>query len=325
MSGRASPSRASATMRSATRTAIDRRAAADPVEDARAAQLREHPERRLAIDRGEADRHVVEQLREHAPEPDDDRRPERRDRGGARRSARRRGRPSARRGGRATTRPWARAAASSSSPAASDRRIAERARARTRPRSLLCARSERVDLQRDGAARRTLAPPRRRRRRPARPMASVTGQAGLAQQLQALALGQGAGRAGRLGDPRPGRGRRRPLRARRPSGPRPVPASPAAMAPVRAGAVRARSQRATDAIAVNASSAPRSSGAPSPCSSSTAFVSGGGSPDVNDTYTGRMCGRSRVAARSWRVTSFAVATSAGIDLYGKSCTSTRTS
>ena len=54
-------------------------------------------------------------------------------------------------------------------------------------------------------------------------------------------------------------------------------------------------------------------GAP-PCSSRTAFVSGGGSPEVSETYTGRMCGRSRVESSSARVTSSAVSTSAGIDL-----------
>ena len=43
------------------------------------------------------------------------------------------------------------------------------------------------------------------------------------------------------------------------------------------------SQRATSAIARNAATAPRRSGAPSPSSSSSAFVSGGGSPEVSDT------------------------------------------
>ena len=66
-------------------TAIDRRAAADAVEEPRAAQLVEHRERRLAIDRREADRHVVEHLGEHAAEPDDDRRRRTTRRGGARR------------------------------------------------------------------------------------------------------------------------------------------------------------------------------------------------------------------------------------------------
>ena len=222
-----------------------------------------------------------------------------------------------------TARPWARAVARRSSPAA----LTDASPASPRPDQAevaLVRQSDRVDLERDGpSAERSGGLDRGGGVRHGRGLGHR--QAGLAQQRQALAppRARGEGRSARPGrapaaaDPselepvrRPIRGQRRPTRPPwppvEPTGPRALPARD--RRDRGEGLERAAQQR----------------GAISP------LVEHGlrlrwRLPGRQDTYTGRMCGRSRVAARSWRVTSFAVATSAGIDLYGKSCTSTRTS
>ena len=102
------------------------------------------------------------------------------------------------------------------------------------------------------------------------------GHAGVSEELRGCLARQGAGRSAV-----PASRRRRP--ARRPSGRAPVPANPRATGLRSAEHLVAQSHRATEPIAWKASRAPRRSGAPPPCSSRTAFVSGGGSPDVNET------------------------------------------
>ena len=145
MSGRASPSRARATMRSATAPRSTGELPRTPSRIRAPRSSASIAERRLAIDRRQADGDVVEHLRQHATEPDDDRRTERRDRGGARRSARRRRPPSARRAGPRASSPWARPIASRSSPAAADRRRRRGARAgRGRGRSCAASRPRRA-------------------------------------------------------------------------------------------------------------------------------------------------------------------------------------
>ena len=200
-----------------------------------------------------------------------------------------------------------------------DRGVADEVRAATAPMSLLCARSPASSL------RATACPPSGRAAATAA-SASGTAMAGVtaipaARSIEALALGQRRGRTASRSRPRDrsvgDRAVRAPIgRERRPRRP-PRPA--VARASCRA------SQRATEAIALNASTAPRRSGAPSPCSSSIAFVSGvrlaRGQRDVDRQDARAVAGR----VSSGHVTSCAVATSAGIERYGKSWTSTSTS
>ncbi len=252
-----------------------------------AAQVVEHRQRVVAVDRREADRHVVEHLGEHPAEPDHDGRPERRVAAKPDDELDTRDRPSAPRAGRARR-------GRGCGPRRADR---PRRRARRRrpdqpephqAEIALVRQTDGVELERDGC------PPEGSRRFDggvgvaAPRSAAVTAEARGAQEVQALALARApAGPAGRTPvrpvcrSSRPARPVGRPIRGqRRPRRP-PRPVRQAA------GARRAPSGRPRRSR-VNASSAPRSSGAPSPCSSSTALVSGGGSPEVSDTYTGRM-------------------------------------
>ena len=94
--------------------------------------------------------------------------------------------------------------------------------------------------------------------------------------------------------------------------------------PCSSRSARRRSHQARPTIARAASRAPRSSGTP-PAASSCACISGVGSPEVSDTYTGRISGRPAVASSSARLTDCATASSPGRDRYGKSCTTASTS
>ena len=259
----------------ATRRPIDRRPAADAAQEARAAQVVEHRVGGRRVERGEPDGDVVEDLGQDPAEPDEDGRPELRVAPQPEDQLDARAAPSARRAGRGRSRPCRRAGLEQVERGRVDRVVAVQAE-RDPAEVALVGEPDGIELERDRPA----DPPRgrdrgRARRRPRSPRS--TAMPGRADEGEALALGQRDRRAGRGG--RVGAG----------SAPYEVRSAASAGQPARHGPSVRRAARAAAPSARPRRSpgtprrAPRRSGAPPPVPSSSAFVSGGGSPEVSDT------------------------------------------
>ncbi len=261
---------------------------------------------------------VVEDLGEDAAEPDQDRRAELGVAVQPDDQLDARARPSARRARRGPSSAAAPRPSSSRSGGRPDRVVADEAeRGRRRCRS--CGPGRRASSFSDHRASRA-----RRAAATAAPASGaatprVTGEAGVAQQREALALGQDGGRGpGRAVESASGRGRTA-------SGRRPAPARRAGPARPRRRSACRRSHRAPRRSPLNASRAPRRSGIP-PAASSSACDLGRrlAARSARRRPAGSPGGRAVAASRAGDARS-RVATSPGRERYGKSWTRPRTS